>query len=154
MYQRRSVLKYFTTILLASPVAAFAESTGPLIQVYKSRTCGCCSKWVEHMREAGFIVEATNVPDVNVYKIEYGVPRELGACHTAVVEGYVVEGHVPADDVIKMLRQKPEITGIAVPGMPMGSPGMETPQPQNYETLTFDADGNTTVWASHGPEAD
>jgi hypothetical protein len=151
MYQRRSVLKYLTTILLASPVAAFAESGGPLVKVYKSRTCGCCSKWVDHMRSAGFTVEATNVPDVAVYKQEYGVPRQLGSCHTAIVEGYIVEGHVPADDVIKMLRQKPAIKGLAVPGMPMGSPGMESPNPQPYDVIAFDADGNTTVFASHGP---
>ena len=150
MYKRRSVLKYFATIFLASPVAALAETAGPLVKVYKSRTCSCCNKWVEHMREAGFTVEATNVPDVSVYKIEYGVPRELGACHTAVVEGYVVEGHVPADDVIKMLRQKPEITGIAVAGMPMGSPGMESPNPQSYDVIAFDAAGNTSVFSSHG----
>jgi hypothetical protein len=151
MYQRRSVLKYFTSMLLAAPVAAFAEASGPVVKVYKSRTCGCCSKWVDHMRKAGFTVEATNVADVGVYKQEYGVPRALASCHTALVEGYVVEGHVPADDVIKMLRQKPAIKGIAVPGMPMGSPGMESPNPEAYDVVAFDAKGNTSVFASHTP---
>jgi hypothetical protein len=151
MYKRRSVLKYFATIFLASPVAALAETAGPLVKVYKSRTCSCCNKWVEHMRTAGFKVEATNVADVGIYKLEYGVPRALASCHTAIVEGYVVEGHVPADDVIKMLRQKPEIKGITAPGMPMGSPGMEGPNAVSYDVIAFDADGNTSVFATHTP---
>jgi hypothetical protein len=105
------------------------------------------------MRDAGFDVTATNVADVSVYKQQYGLPPELAACHTGIVEGYVVEGHVPADDVIKMLRQKPDITGIAVPGMPMGSPGMEGPNPANYVSIAFDESGNTSVFMAHGPDA-
>ena len=151
MNQRRVFIGQFAALFAVGPVAVFAESTGPLVQVYKSRTCGCCSKWVDHMRTAGFDIEATNVPDVGVYKLEYGVPRALGSCHTAVVEGYIVEGHVPADDVIKMLRQKPAIKGIAVPGMPMGSPGMESPNPQPYDVIAFDSAGNTSVFATHTP---
>jgi len=151
MYKRRSVLKYFATIFLASPVAALAETAGPLVKVYKSSTCSCCNKWVEHMRTAGFKVEATNVADVGIYKLEYGVPRALGSCHTAIVDGYIVEGHVPADDVKKMLRQKPEIKGITAPGMPMGSPGMEGPNAVTYDVIAFDADGNTSVFATHTP---
>jgi hypothetical protein len=137
--------------MLAGPLVARAADAGPLVQVYKSPTCGCCGKWVDHLRAAGFTVQATNVADVNQYKLEYGVPIQLASCHTAIVEGYIVEGHVPADDVIKMLREKPAIKGIAVPGMPLGSPGMESPNPERYETIAFDADGNTTVFAIHGP---
>ena len=152
MYKRRSVLKYFATIFLASPaVSANAATAGPLVKVYKSSTCSCCNKWVEHMRTAGFKVEATNVADVGIYKLEYGVPRALGSCHTAIVDGYIVEGHVPADDVKKMLRQKPEIKGITAPGMPMGSPGMEGPNAVTYDVIAFDADGNTSVFATHTP---
>jgi hypothetical protein len=151
MYQRRAVLKHFVAILLVSPVAAFAESTGPLVQVYKSRTCGCCNKWIKHLEDAGFTVNSENVPDVGVYKREYGVPHALASCHTAIVDGYIVEGHVPADDVIKMLRQKPEIKGISAPGMPMGSPGMEGPNAVTYDVIAFDADGNTSVFATHTP---
>jgi hypothetical protein len=151
MIHRRKFIGRLTSLVAIAPLVSFAETSGPLVQVYKSRTCGCCSKWVDHLREAGFKVEATNVADVGVYKREYGLPAELASCHTAMVEGYIVEGHVPADDVIRMLKLKPEIKGIAVPGMPMGSPGMESPNPDNYETLAFAADGTLSVWAKHGP---
>jgi len=151
MYQRRQFLLRLTALMLAGPLVARAADAGPLVQVYKSPTCGCCGKWVDHLRAAGFTVQATNVADVNQYKLEYGVPMQLASCHTAIVEGYIVEGHVPADDVIKMLREKPAIKGIAVPGMPLGSPGMESPNPERYETIAFDADGNTTVFATHEP---
>ena len=151
MYERRQFLLRLTALMLAGPLVARAADAGPLVQVYKSPTCGCCGKWVDHLRAAGFTVQATNVADVNQYKLEYGVPMQLASCHTAIVEGYIVEGHVPADDVIKMLREKPAIKGIAVPGMPLGSPGMESPNPERYETIAFDADGNTTVFAIHEP---
>ena len=151
MYERRQFLLRLTALMLAGPLVARAADAGPLVQVYKSPTCGCCGKWVDHLRAAGFTVQATNVADVNQYKLEYGVPIQLASCHTAIVEGYIVEGHVPADDVIKMLREKPAIKGIAVPGMPLGSPGMESPNPERYETIAFDADGNTTVFAIHEP---
>jgi len=151
MYERRQFLLRLTALMLAGPLVARAADAGPLVQVYKSPTCGCCGKWVDHLRAAGFTVQATNVADVNQYKLEYGVPMQLASCHTAIVEGYIVEGHVPADDVIKMLREKPAIKGIAVPGMPLGSPGMESPNPERYETIAFDADGNTTVFATHEP---
>ena len=105
------------------------------------------------MRDAGFQVQAQNVPDVGVYKREAGLPPKLQSCHTALVDGYVVEGHVPAEDVIRMLREKPDLKGIAVPGMPIGSPGMEGPNPDTYQVVAFDADSNLTVWATHGPEA-
>lgn len=151
MNKRRQFISQLTALIVAGPLAARAEQAGPLVQVYKSPTCGCCSKWADHMRAAGFTVEATNVPDVNPYKREFGVPPQLASCHTAIVEDYIVEGHVPADDVIKMLRQKPAIKGIAVPGMPMGSPGMESPNPERFETIAFTADGLTSVFAVHGP---
>jgi hypothetical protein len=151
MYERRQFLLRLTALMLAGPLVARAADAGPLVQVYKSPTCGCCGKWVDHLRAAGFTVQATNVADVNQYKLEYGVPVQLASCHTAIVEGYIVEGHVPADDVIKMLREKPAIKGIAVPGMPLGSPGMESLTPERYETIAFDADGNTTVFAIHEP---
>jgi hypothetical protein len=103
------------------------------------------------MQAAGFDVDATNVADVQVYKEQYGLPAELASCHTAVVDGFVVEGHVPAEDVIRMLETRPEIKGIAVPGMPMGSPGMESPNPQAFDVIAFDAEGNSEVFASHSP---
>jgi hypothetical protein len=151
MNSRRLFLAQLSAFVIAGPTVVRAEVKAPLVQVYKSATCGCCSKWADHLRAAGFAVEATNVPDVNLYKLEYGVPPRLASCHTAVVEGYVVEGHVPADDVIRLLRQRPEILGIAVPGMPLGSPGMESSNPERYETIAFDAAGSQTVFAVHEP---
>ena len=151
MQERRKFLKHLIGLFATVPVAGWAADKNPLVQVYKSPTCGCCSKWVDHLRDAGFRVEARNVRDVNAYKLEYGLPIELASCHTAIVDGYVVEGHVPADDVIRMLRERPDIKGIAVPGMPLGSPGMESPNPERYETLAFDAAGNTSVFAVHDP---
>jgi hypothetical protein len=152
MNKRRQFLGQCAAMLALGPVFAAGEQTkSPLLKVYKSRTCSCCGKWIDHMRAAGFEVEATNVADVNVYKQQYGVPPQLSACHTGIVDGYVIEGHVPADDIIRLLRARLEVTGIAVPGMPMGSPGMESPRPERYETLSFDAAGNIEVFAVHEP---
>lgn len=116
------------------------------IVVYKSPTCGCCGKWVEHMKEAGFTVDVENLRDLKPVKAEYGVPRSLQSCHTAMVGGYVVEGHVPADVVQRMLKEKPDIKGLAVPGMPMGSPGMEGPRKDSYKVLSIAQDGSTRVY--------
>ena len=141
--------------LVAGGVAMFAGSPAEAttIQVYKTPTCGCCSKWIDHLRDAGFDVEATDLPDLTALKIENGVTRALSSCHTAMVEGYVVEGHVPAEDIRRMLDERPAIAGLAVPGMPMGSPGMEHPDPRRheaYDVVAFGANG-TTVYASHAP---
>jgi len=116
--------------------------------VYKSATCGCCEKWVAHMRANGFEVKAIDVDDIDKVKREHGVPESAASCHTAVVNGYTVEGHVPADAVLKMLKEKPAIAGIAVPGMPMGAPGMEMPggQKEAYSIVSFDKAGKTTLY--------
>ena len=120
--------------------------------VYKSPTCGCCTKWVEHMQKNGFTVKTHDVDDVATYKKKYGVPDRLGSCHTALVTGgYAVEGHVPADLIAKLVRERPKnIVGLAVPGMPQGSPGMETGVVDKYEILAFDRSGKTTVYARRG----
>jgi hypothetical protein len=123
----------------------------PLIKVYKTPTCGCCSKWIDHLQANGFQVEWTNMDSVGVIKAEKGVPSQLASCHTAVVEGYVIEGHVPAEDIFKLLREKPEIIGIAVPQMPVGSPGMEGPNPSAYRVYSFDSNGDTEEFAVHTP---
>ena len=118
--------------------------------VYKSPTCGCCKKWVEHMEKSGYKVTAHDVPDVAVYKKRYGVPDALGSCHTAIVtSGYIVEGHVPADVIDKLVAQAPkDIIGLAVPGMPQGSPGMEGATKDKYDIVAFDKSGKTKVFAS------
>ena len=138
-------------LILAIAVAAGAQSADARptpITVYKTATCGCCAKWVEHMKAAGFAPTVKDLPELTAVKAEAGVPADLQACHTARVDGYVVEGHVPADVVRRLLKERPKVVGIAVPGMPMGSPGMEQGGRKDpYEILAFDASGKTTVFA-------
>lgn len=121
------------------------------VTVYKSPTCNCCSDWVAHMREQGFSVDVNSRVNVQPVKKQVGVPSSLAACHTSTVGGYVVEGHVPAQDVKRLLREKPDVRGISVPGMPVGSPGMERGnQVEPYKVLTFTPAGDTTVFARYG----
>lgn len=128
-----------------------AADSKPAVVVYKSPTCGCCSKWIEHMKASGFDVKSTDIDDVTSIKKQYGVPLEDQSCHTALVEGYVLEGHVPASAVKKMLKDKPKVVGLAVPGMPVGSPGMEVPsgQVESYNVVAFDKAGKSTVYEKH-----
>ncbi len=122
----------------------------PEVVVYKSATCGCCAEWVSHLRRHGSPVKSTDVSDLQAVKARHGVPADLQSCHTALVAGYVVEGHVPADLVGRLLREKPRVLGLAVPGMPAGSPGMETADGRvdRYQVLTFDRSGKTAVFAT------
>ena len=136
------------------PAAAPAETVAadlPTITVYKSPTCGCCSKWVDHLEANGFTVKTTDMPDVTPVKQRFGLPGSLASCHTAVVDGYAIEGHVPAADVKRLLEERPDITGLAVPGMPIGSPGMEIEgRPvDRYDVIAFDRRGGQEVFASH-----
>jgi hypothetical protein len=124
-----------------------AAAQGPTMTVFKSPTCGCCKDWVDHARKHGFKVVSRDIADVTPTKKAHGVPEKLYSCHTALVGGYVIEGHVPADLVQKLLKERPKVAGLAVPGMPMGSPGMEGPISQRYDVLTFDKAGKTTVYA-------
>src|SRR5690606_8067950 len=127
-----------------------AQEAAPLVTVYKSPTCGCCSLWMDHLEENGFRVEGVDVEDTRPIKQQYGIPEGLASCHTAVVDGYVVEGHVPAEDIHRLLEERPEAGGLAVPGMPIGSPGMEVPdgRTEPYEVLLVQ-DGGTSVFANH-----
>jgi hypothetical protein len=147
---RRSLLVLLLTAAVAWAGAVWVAAQGakPQMTVYKSPTCGCCSKWIEHMRASGFEVKAVDVDDIDKVKREHGVPASAASCHTGLVNGYVVEGHVPADAVLKMLKDKPAIAGLAVPGMPMGSPGMEVPggQKDAYDIVSFDKGGKTAVY--------
>lgn len=120
------------------------------VVVYKSPTCGCCNQWIEHLQANGFTVKAQNVADIMPYKSANGVPPALGSCHTAKVDGYVIEGHVPAADIKRLLKERPKVLGLAVPGMPIGSPGMEQgSHKERYDVLTFDQNGKTSVYARH-----
>lgn len=131
--------------LFAAPVAASDE-----VVMYKDPNCGCCGKWADHLRQNGFKVREIATQQMDLVKSEAGVPRALGSCHTALVGGYVVEGHVPASDVRRLLTEKPKLVGISAPGMPLGSPGMEGPYPaERYDVISFDAQGNTQVFSRH-----
>lgn len=141
--------------LLAAPGAQAQQATAlpksplPLVKVWKTPSCGCCGKWVKHMEDAGFQLEVTNVDSVDPVRKANGVRPELGSCHTALVGGYFVEGHVPASDVRRLLREKPALLGITAPGMPAGSPGMDIPGSPSYDVLSVGRDGSTAVYATH-----
>ncbi len=124
-------------------------AAGETVVVYKSPTCGCCKEWVKHLQQNGYRVEVHEQYNVNPVKNELGVPSSLRSCHTAKVRGYVIEGHVPAADIARLLKEKPDIAGLAAPGMPMGSPGMEGPRKDPYDVIAYGANGRTSVFASH-----
>ena len=133
----------------ASALPAFAEPAPPTITVYKTPTCGCCGKWLDHLRANGFKVVSHDVSDTGVIRARYGVPSAMASCHTGLVGDYLVEGHVPADLIRRMLRERPKIAGLAVPGMVAGSPGMETGgKAQKYDVVAFTKNGKTRVYAS------
>jgi len=121
------------------------------VQVYKTPTCGCCNGWVAHLEEDGFTVESQDLNDLTPVKDEMGVPTELRSCHTAVIDGLVIEGHVPAETIRQVLADRGDLAGIAVPGMPLGSPGMEVPgrEADSYRVIGFTADGARRVVAQH-----
>lgn len=128
-----------------------ANANAPRMIVHKSASCGCCGLWVNHMRDAGFAVEERNTDDLNPLKERVGVPYGKGSCHTAEVAGYFIEGHVPASEVKRLLAEKPDAKGLVLPGMPMGSPGMESPdgRAQAYTVELVGRDGATTAFAEH-----
>ncbi len=125
------------------------QAAGPQVNVFKTKTCGCCGKWVEHLKANGFTPVVQDVPSTAEYRLKYGVPEKLMSCHTATVGGYTVEGHVPAADIQSLLKKRPKAKGLAVPGMPMGSPGMEGPRRDAYSVLLFQQDGRTSVFQKH-----
>jgi hypothetical protein len=133
--------------LLAGPVVAHAAD--PVIDVYKSAYCGCCGDWVKHLESNGFTVRTHNVANPSDYREKHGIPNELGSCHTGVVEGYAVEGHVPAPDIKRLLAEKPKAKGLTAPGMPMGSPGMDGPRKDPYDVLLVDGNGRNRVFSHH-----
>jgi hypothetical protein len=150
-----SPARFITRILLlvavtvTTAMAQSAEKPVP-VTVYKTATCGCCAKWNDHLRTHGFDVTSNDVEYTALESIKekHGVPNKMRSCHTALVGDYVVEGHVPADVIRKLLKEQPKVLGIAVPGMPMGSPGMEGFRKDAYDVLTFDAQGGAAVFAS------
>jgi hypothetical protein len=120
------------------------------IHVYKSPTCGCCTDWVDHLKENGFDVEVTETNNLNPIKIDAGIPPSMASCHTGFVGDYVIEGHVPANDIRRLISEAPKAKGLAVPGMPAGSPGMEMgDRKDRYQVLMFNESGQTKVFAEH-----
>ena len=121
------------------------------MEVYKSPTCGCCTAWSEHLREAGFAVHATKRDDMDAVKRAQGVPSALQSCHTALIGGYIIEGHVPAADVRRLFKERPKVAGLTAPGMPMHSPGMQPKglPPKGYTVYAFQKDGSRTVFSRY-----
>jgi len=149
MRDRQAFVRRLMAAVVLLPIIAIAEL--PTIQVYKSATCGCCIRWIGHLRDHGFTVTATDVGDMSRIKRDNGVPLGLSACHTALVDGYVIEGHVPAADIMLLLAERPDVSGLILPGMPIGSPGMEGPNPESYKVLSFDDAGTVREFATHQP---
>jgi hypothetical protein len=141
------ILRYFVATLLITMV--MSGHAGQLVTVYKTPDCGCCSDWAGHLRANGFEVTVFSVKDLEQVKKELGVPLHLSACHTAKVGGYVIEGHVPAVDIKRLLKERPRISGLVVPCMPMGSPGMEGPWADDYDVLTFHKGKAGGIFASY-----
>ena len=147
--KRRTFLLSGAALVLSGP--ALADAT-PVIRVVKSPTCGCCTAWVEHVRQAGFLVEAQDIDQDALYafKDRLQIAPELAGCHTAIAGEYFLEGHVPASDIERLLAERPEARGLTVPGMPMSSPGMAGPGAgDTFDTLLVGLDGSTTVFSSH-----
>jgi len=148
MITRRTFVCASAAALALGTFGRAGAQVRPLVSVYKSPTCGCCGEWVKHLRANGFRVETHEVVDVTPVRRRYGVPDHLASCHTALVGGYAIEGHVPASDIRRLLRERPRVRGLAVPGMVPGSPGMEQGPPQPYETLAFNGRGSR-IFARH-----
>lgn len=151
---RRLLIASGAALAVAGSARAQARGSRALA-VYKSPTCGCCDGWVTHMRQAGFTVAVHVVEDPGTVRRARGLPDTLASCHTGVIGGYAIEGHVPAADVVRLLAERPEAVGLAVPGMPLGSPGMEAPggRKQPYDTLLVLRSGRTRVFARHNQTA-
>ncbi len=137
------------------PVAGSTEPVGPQkqlatpITVYKSPSCGCCAGWVDYLRAEGFRVTVVDQYDIEGVKAKHGIGPSLRSCHTAIVDDYVIEGHVPANDIWRLLTERPDVTGLTAPGMPQMSPGMLSIEPRGYDVLTFDEEGETTVFSRY-----
>lgn len=140
-------IRYFVATLLITVV--MSSHAGQLVTVYKTPDCGCCTDWVGHLRGNGFEVTVFSVKDLEQVKKELGVPLHLSSCHTAKVGGYVIEGHVPAADIKRLLKERPRISGLIVPRMPIGSPGMEGPTADDYDVLMLNKGEVTGIYSSY-----
>ncbi len=150
MVKRKSLSVIVLTVFISSLISfSFLQEASAELEmtVYKSPTCGCCGKWITHMKENGFKVKAVDMIEMNIVKEKYGITRNLASCHTAIIDGYYIEGHVPAADVKRLLAEKTDSKGLTVPGMPVGSPGMEMgDRVDSYQVLSVKSDGSTEVF--------
>jgi hypothetical protein len=155
MNRRHAIALGISTVAVWYLPGALYAANAPRVVVHKSESCGCCKQWVSLLAKSGFEVQVVNSDNLNAVKERVGIPPALGSCHTAEVEGYFLEGHVPMSDIQRLLRERPVAKGLTVPGMPMGSPGMEVPSGQvdPYDVLLVAKDGSTKVYAHHGPPA-
>ena len=149
---RRNALLMFGAVItpLVWPAAGNAVSGLPAVIAFRNPGCGCCEKWAENLTKAGFEITMTDDPALDARRARLGVPADIAGCHTAQAGDYIIEGHVPPEDILRLLAEKPEARGLAVPGMPMGSSGMETDGPaEAYDVLVFMADGSSKLYAHH-----
>jgi hypothetical protein len=152
MAMKRWLSRMRITLLFAvlfAPVAMAANA----LDVYSDPSCGCCGAWVHYMRAQGYTVIAHQDRPMAAVKARLGVPPDAMSCHTAVIDGYVIEGHVPVEDIRRLLAERPNARGLAAPGMPMGSPGMEVGAPERYDVVLINQDGSSQVFVTHGPRA-
>lgn len=151
-FSRRTLLVGAAALVAASPLRALAQGAGPAIHVMKDPNCGCCSAWIEILENDGFAVttEASAGTLLTRYKLDNGIPQEMASCHTGRVDGYMIEGHVPAADIRRLLEERPDAVGLAVPGMPYGSPGMgPESEREAYDVFLIRRDGATEVFANY-----
>lgn len=151
LISRRRILSASGALIGLIAPAAFAKPAPIQVDVWKDPNCGCCKEWISHMQEFGFTFNVHESGNTRA-RAKFGVPQQFGSCHTAMVDGYVLEGHVPAKDVLRLLKEKPDALGLAVPGMPMGSPGMEGGRSDRYQVLLL-SEGSpvkTSVFATYG----
>ncbi|QRI64450.1 DUF411 domain-containing protein [Shinella sp. PSBB067] len=151
-FSRRTLLVGAAALVAASPLRALAQGAGPAIHVMKDPNCGCCSAWIEILENDGFVVttEASAGTLLMRYKLDNGIPQEMVSCHTGRVDGYMIEGHVPVADIRRLLGERPDAIGLAVPGMPFGSPGMgPESEREAYDVFLIRGDGSTEVFTSY-----
>ena len=149
---RRAAIALLVTAGVVASNAKLRAEGQPVLTVYKDPSCSCCSAWVRHMTTAGFTVTVIETANVNAVKARLGVPDKLASCHSAEISGYAIEGHVPAPAILRLLAEKPTAKGLAVPGMPAGSPGMDGWSRETYEVILFGDSGQKTYARYHGAQ--
>lgn len=149
---KRWLVRTGSVMFFAASFSSVAMAAN-VIDVYRDPSCGCCGKWIAYLRAQGYSVAVHEDQAMGAMKSRLGVPPEAASCHTALIDGYVIEGHVPVEDIRRLLAQHPDARGLAAPGMPMGSPGMEMGKPERYDVLLIGRDGSSRIFATHRSDA-